>query len=256
MSKIIKRFCAYILDILIVMLITQSLASTTIFNPKLNSYQKYNKQYIKEYQKYITIIYDIQKDYEDKSLTTEEYNKLIENHPDYEKKLKKYYSNDKLTKKNYNKLIKELGKDYEKSSSKIYYLIEKNSIYEFIIYLIVTFLYFVGFNYLTNGQTLGKKITKLKIVSQDDNKKAVPITSYIIRTVLMYQTIYYLVRLISIPFLSQSKYISVTSTAYSIQNILDFIIITFILIRKDGYGLHDILAKTKVVKAQKKKNEE
>ena len=93
---------------------------------------------------------------------------------------------------------------------------------------------------------------KLKIENIDENKK-VPITSYIIRALLMYQTIYYITKLIAILFLPKAEYNNVISVAYSIQNILDFAIITVIILRtSDGRGLHDLLAKTKVVPVKKK----
>ena len=246
MLKTWKRIIAYLIDILMITILTQSLASTTILNPTRNNYQKYTKDYNEKYTEFANFTIQLQKYYEDSTLTKEEYNKLIKKYPTYEEKLNKYYKEEKISEKDYTKLLKEISKDYSKTSNKIYYKIEKNSIFEMIIYLILTTLYFVGFNMITNGQTLGKKLLHLKIVSTSNEKEKVPMTSYIIRTVLMYQVIYYVVRLIGILTLNQANYIKITSTAYYIQSILDFLILTFIIVRQDKRGIHEILSKTKV----------
>ena len=78
--------------------------------------------------------------------------------------LEKYYKDEKLTKKSYNKLINKLDSDYNKDYEKQYYKLEKYNISYNIIYIIVVFSYFVGFNVITNGATLGKKLLKLRIV--------------------------------------------------------------------------------------------
>ena len=250
MSKLLKRICAYLIDILLITTIAQTLSSTTIFNPNLNAYQKYQKQYNETYKEYATYVTTLTKYYDDNKLTEKEYNKLIEKNKTYESITNKYYQDSRLTKKNYNKLLKEVTKEYTTISQKIFYKIEKNSISEKIIYIVLVFLYFVGFNYITQGQTLGKKIMKLKIAKKNSNEK-VPITSYLIRVILMYQTIYYIVRLITLLLIPASQYNSITNMTYNIQNLLDLAIITCMLVRKDGRGLHDLLAGTEVIKANK-----
>lgn len=251
MSKIFKRICAYLIDILLITTLTQSLASTTIFNPNLNKYQKYQKLSNEEYISYATVITDFQKYYSDNKLTEKEYNKIIEHNPNYTEEINKYWIDNKLTEKNYNKLIKDISKKYNKNAKKNLYLQDKNSISEKIIYLIIVLLYFIGFNYITAGQTLGKKIMKLKIVNVDEKEK-VSILSYSIRTIMLYQTIYYITRLIAILSTNATGYSNITNIAYSVQNMLDLIIMSLIIIRTDGRGLHDILAKTKVISTKEK----
>ena len=254
MRKLCRRICAYIIDILIISIITQSLASTTILNPNLNKYQKYSKEYNKLYSNYVSFIYQLQNDYQDSKLTEKEYKKLVKSYPEYEENINEYYQNKKLTEKKYNKLIEQITKEYEKKSSGLYYLVEKNAISEMIIYLIITVVYFVFFNYLTQGQTLGKKVTKLKIINEENQNKKVKIINYIIRMLPLYQIIYYTTRLICIFLLKKSQYIEITSMVYYLQSILTFITIATLIIRKDGRCLHDLLAKTKVIMYDKNGN--
>ena len=252
MHKLFKRVCAYLIDMMIIVLISESLSSTTILNPNLNKYNKYSKEYYKLYQTNINFIIQLEKVYKDKKITTKEYEKLVEDYPEYKENIDKYYKDNKITSKNYNKLVKEANTKYEKEYKKYYYLIEKNSIAKLVIYIVLTILYFVFFNYITNGQTLGKKLMKLKIVSIDNKK--VSIGNYFIRAIPMYQLIYYVTRLIGIIFLKESSYNKVTSISYSIENILEIAIFTMIMLGTSGRGLHDIIAKTKVEACDKNGN--
>ena len=246
MTKIMKRIMAYLIDLILITMLAQGLSSTTILNPNLNKYQKYSKEYNELYSDYANFALRIQKYYQDKNLTEEEYNKLIEKYPSYEEKINKYYKDSKLTEKNYKKLVTEITKEYSTKANKIYYKIEKNSIADLSIYIILVILYFVGFNVATNGQTLGKKLMRLKIVNNEDEKKKVTALNYLIRTILMYELSYYIVRLVGINILNNKTYMTVTSYTYYLQTILDFAIMVTILARKDQRGLHDILSKTRV----------
>lgn len=245
MKTILNRVFAYAVDLLILLLVSSILTNISFLNPQLKNYNKYYGQlsdYAKEYNSFIS---DLEKYYKDGELSEKNYTKLIENHKKYEENLSKYYEDSKLSKKEYKKLEVEVEKDYQKKYENLAYKIAKNSSISSAIYIIVTILYFGIFNLVTDGQTLGKKIFKLKIVSSDDGKPN--IVSYLIRSVLLYNTIYYLVSLIGIYTLNKENYYLVTNIVYQIQYYIQIIIICMVMLRTDGRGLHDILAKTKVI---------
>ena len=245
MKTILNRVFAYAVDLLILLLVSSILTNISFLNPQLKNYNKYYGQlsdYAKEYNSFIS---DLEKYYKDGELSEKNYTKLIENHKKYEENLSKYYEDSKLSKKEYKKLEVEVEKDYQKKYEDLAYKIAKNSSISSAIYIIVTILYFGIFNIVTDGQTLGKKIFKLKIVSSNDGKPN--IVSYLIRSVLLYNTIYYLVSLIGIYTLNKENYYLVTNIVYQIQYYIQIIIICMVMLRTDGRGLHDILAKTKVI---------
>lgn len=245
MKTILNRVFAYAVDLLILLLVSSILTNISFLNPQLKNYNKYYGQlsdYAKEYNSFIS---DLEKYYKDGELSEKNYTKLIENHKKYEENLSKYYEDSKLSKKEYKKLEGEVEKDYQKKYEDLAYKIAKNSSISSAIYIIVTILYFGIFNLVTDGQTLGKKIFKLKIVSSNDGKPN--IVSYLIRSVLLYNTIYYLVSLIGIYTLNKENYYLVTNIVYQIQYYIQIIIICMVMLRTDGRGLHDILAKTKVI---------
>lgn len=246
MKKIFKRFIAYLIDMMVVILITQSLSGIPIFNNQLDDYEKYYKDYIELYENYATFKQDLTSKFEDEQLSLEEYNALIEEHEAYNNTLEEYYINDELTKDNFDELNKIIDEEYNKAYNRAYYNLEKNNIAYLIIYLLASIAYFVLFNKYTNGQTLGKKLMRLKIVNSKDENKNVPIISYIIRLIILYQPIYYIIRLIGINLMNATTYSNVTTTVYQMQGYLEMLIIAMMMIRTDGRGPQDLLAKTRV----------
>ena len=247
MKTILNRVFAYAVDLLILLLVSSILTNISFLNPQLKNYNKYYGQlsdYAKEYNSFVS---DLEKYYKDGELSEENYTKLIENHKKYEENLSKYYEDSKLSKKEYKKLESEVEKDYQKKYEDLAYKIAKNSSISSAIYIIVTILYFGIFNLITDGQTLGKKLFKLKIVSSGSDDSKPNIVSYLIRSVLLYNTIYYLVSLIGIYTLNKENYYLITNIVYQIQYYIQIIIICMVMLRNDGRGLHDILAKTKVI---------
>ncbi len=255
MKTILNRVFAYAVDLLILLLVSSILTNISFLNPQLKNYNKYYGQlsdYAKEYNSFIS---DLEKYYKDGELSEENYTKLIENHKKYEENLSKYYEDSKLSKKEYKKLESETELDYQKKYEDLAYKIAKNSSISSAIYIIVTILYFGIFNLITDGQTLGKKLFKLKIVSSVSDDSKPNIVSYLIRSVLLYNTIYYLVSLIGIYTLNKENYYLVTNIVYQIQYYIQIIIICMVMLRTDGRGLHDILAKTKVISINDNKDE-
>lgn len=255
MTKLLKRFIAYAIDMMVVVLIAQSLSGIPFLNPQLSNYNKYYKEYADLLENYGNFKVSLTNDYKDKKLSEKEYQKLIKDYPDYEEILSEKYEDQKLTEKEYNQLNQKIDKEYQEAYKKVYYKVEKNSLSYFIIYLVTILAYFVGFNKLTDGQTLGKKLMRLKIKNNKDENQSVSIWSYLIRACILYQPIYYIVKLIGILTLNMSNYYTITSIVYDIQYYLEFLIVIMVMIRVDGRGPQDLLAGTRVALYDRKGKE-
>ncbi len=122
----------------------------------------------------------------------------------------------------------------------------KNEIIELTINLVITIAYFVVFQYMNKGQTIGKKLFKIKVID-NDTKKEVGIIKGLLRSILVFNIISSTVSVSLINILSKKAYMSTYLTINEIETI--FIIVTAILIlyRKDGRGLHDMMANTMVI---------
>ncbi len=188
-----KRFSAYILDLMFVILIASMLMQVSFINPSFEEY--YATQ---------TEILD---------LINESYNT----------------GNDI---------------DIEQYRDLSYQLIKYGYIYN-ILNVLVYFGYFVIFQYYAKGQTLGKKIFKIKVIN--NNKKDVKFTQLLVRNLFITTILAQSLSLVLILFLSSEVFFAYDSFITSFSFILLFITGLMVLFKKDGIGLHDKIAKTNVI---------
>ena len=136
--------------------------------------------------------------------------------------------------------------EYLEQTKDLSYEMEKSSTTTNIVYVVISIGYFIVFQYLNKGQTLGKKLMKIRIVNQEE--KEPNIIQMILRTCITNEILPKILIIIFVTFVSKNNFLSI----YSVITVLTyaFIIITvfMILYRKDKLGLNDIIAKTKVVK--------
>lgn len=134
--------------------------------------------------------------------------------------------------------------EYLESTTELTYNINKESIIINSISLLVTIIYFSVFQYLNKGQTIGKKLFKLKVV---ENGKDPSLKAIIIRTFIINGIIISLLDIVFVGFIAKNNYYY----ASSVINYLYYGIIiassVMILYRKDKRGLHDLIAKTEVI---------
>lgn len=197
----LKRIIAYLIDYLIITLISSALTYITFINPR--------------YDEYIE--------------TSQAYNEILQDYYDRE------IDANELTER-----TQELS--YELNSNGYVYTIGS---------IVITFLYFSVFVYFTKGQTLGKKIMGIRIVS--NKGKELKMHNYLIRTFILNGVIMNLLTLIAICF-KESTYLTIYTVASNLDMILMIIIFLMILFYKDGRGLHDILAGTKVIDVRDEAN--
>ena len=102
--------------------------------------------------------------------------------------------------------------------------------------------YFVIFQYIYKGQTIGKKLFKLKVVSTND--KPLTIANYLVRALVLYNILIPIIELIIVFAMKQDNYYGLYQNINLVSYIIMYITLFFMLVRTDGRGLHDILANT------------
>lgn len=139
--------------------------------------------------------------------------------------------------------------DYLENTNEISYELEKASLPMNTVYVVLYIGYFIIFQFLNKGQTIGKKLMKIKVIT--DNKKEPSLMQIIIRTIFVDQIILNLLAIILLMLVSKELFIKLNYVITGIQYL--FIIVTSIMIlyRKDKLSLHDIMSKTMVVKEGK-----
>lgn len=113
---------------------------------------------------------------------------------------------------------------------------------------VVVFIgYFVIFQYKNKGQTLGKKLMKLKVVSTDT--KELNLNQVAVRALICDSIFINLLLVACVLFISRDYYYYASFGLQLLNYGIIIVALFMILFRKDGKGLHDLVAKTKVVNA-------
>ena len=185
-----KRFCAYIVDYVIVALIASLFARVPILNPNYD-------RYMEEYNKYIESVKT--------SLNDSASDEIIDNS----------------------------------------YTMTKLGVNITIINLVVGAIYFVGFQYLNKGQTLGKKMLKIRMV--DDNNERPKLYQVLIHSVIINSLLTTTISVITLLCLSKATYLNISEVVQIIDMGLLFGSFGCMIVRKDGKGIHNILAHTNVI---------
>lgn len=149
----------------------------------------------------------------------------------------------------------ELVKEANNNSSNIEYYEEQlftlnHEIYEYravssTISVVALILYFGLFQGLCDGQTIGKKLMKLKVVSNKD-KKLNPL-NYLLRVIILNNIIFTVICMVCVYFTNDLNFYYITYIISLMQTTIYILNVLFIVFRKDGRGLHDIIAGTKVI---------
>lgn len=151
--------------------------------------------------------------------------------------------------KNLNSLIEDtVINDNEESIDKYIenrFILDKESIPFDLISIVVSLGYFGIFAYYNSGQTIGKKLVHIKVVS-DDNSEAN--NSQLFGRALIFDgTFLSLLSVSIISFIKINQYFYTIGIMSYIQTLIVLISFFMIAYRKDKRGLHDLICKTKVI---------
>jgi len=195
-------------------------------------------------ESYVDFIKDFMEEYDDKKIDKIEYERLQDDYIEIID-LKEYYEDGQITEKEYDRIYDLVYSEYNKIYQNSNYELMKINYIPSVITIICTILYFAVFGYFCNGQTLGKRMLQLQVVSKD-NKKA-SILKLLLRTIILTGIIMNVLNLILLfsfdkgTFITANEYITITS------RIIEMTILFMVLFRKNKRGLHDIIAGTKVI---------
>ena len=153
----------------------------------------------------------------------------------------------------YTELLLEARKDPNKmaelvndeKTNEITYDISYNSVYMNICTVVITGLYFIGFQYYTKGKTLGRKLFKIELISKDGSD--VTLVQLLKRSIIINSLVTSTALIIMISTMNKEAYLQYSSYVQLIEFGLIFLSCGFVLYREDGVGLHDLFAGTRVI---------
>lgn len=137
---------------------------------------------------------------------------------------------------------------YIRRSSDIGYDLSRITGLSSIITIAIYILYFIVYQWYNKGQTIGKKLLKIRLISSNDNN--LTLNSIAVRALLINFILVDMIMVVAIIFGSKDVYFVTSNLFQSIQYTFVFITAIMILSRKDKRGLHDIIAHTKVEKVE------
>lgn len=135
--------------------------------------------------------------------------------------------------------------EYFNKSVDIVYDIDYSNVLSMIIEVVLIILYFVVFQFYNKGQTFGKKLMKLRVVSVRDGELNLNQVAY--RALIINSIFVNILILGSLLFLGRGYYYYASIVLQVLAGIIIFITLMMILFRKDGRGFHDVVAGTKVI---------
>lgn len=146
-------------------------------------------------------------------------------------------------------------KEFVRDNALIFYELNKDNVSIYCWYIVVVILYFGVFTYFTRGQTVGKKLAKLRVVNMDDSDPKM--WKLILRSLFGGLTIFYgynliiIIRNILLFVLSAYNLMMVSLFLTFISFGIELACLLTFLIRKDNRSIPDLIFKTKVIEVRK-----
>lgn len=162
-------------------------------------------------------------------------NSSIDKLYDQQVKIVENYTNQKITMQEYVNQLVDINYDIAKQTGIIT-----------LVSIAISLLYYVLYVYKNDGQSIGKKMMKIKI-QKKDKEKELTMNDLLFRTMILQGTLVSIIGFCTILFLDKDTYLATNSLLNLIQ--YSILIISFFLVAftKERQGLHDMVAKTEVV---------
>jgi len=162
-------------------------------------------------------------------------NSSIDKLYDQQVKIVENYTTGKITMQEYVNQLVDINYDIAKQTGIIT-----------LVSIAISLLYYVLYVYRNDGQSIGKKMMKIKIQKKDKDKE-LTMNDLLFRTMILQGTLVSIIGFCTILFLDKDTYLATNSLLNLIQ--YSILIISFFLVAftKERQGLHDMVAKTEVV---------
>ena len=240
----IQRVAAYLVDMIIITLVSTMLISLVeLAMPKNSQYTEAVDNYTKLTNEFLDKLTEVSTK-EDKKEEKKEETKETEDNDNLE--LSEEEPKEEQNNKTESTLV--LLQEYMDSQKKNIYIIDKQSSLSSIFDIVLCIGYFGAFQFMNKGQTLGKKLCGIKVVS--NNKKKYTYALSILRSVLNYGLISKTLLIILFLFLNENNFIIPVGLVEMIAFLFSLTLIIMAAFVKNGRTLSDIICGTKVVSSK------
>ena len=129
----------------------------------------------------------------------------------------------------------------------ILYKVNKANVNSYLLGLVIYVGYFVLFQFFNGGATIGKKLLKIKVVSQGGGE--VSLWQMIVRTSIINGIVPLALSLILVFTTKGLVFLTLSSVVGLFENIFVIICVFMLLYKSDCLALHDIMSKSVVIES-------
>ena len=252
MQKFFKRLAAYVVDIFIINILATLVASISFINPQYADYTADYETYLELYSQRIEVMDDIDSAYEDQAISAEELDNLKNDYTYFGTEFDVLNDKTEVTQEDIDGLKESITNSYNDQFYDINYSLEKNMMIYNVIYIVMIIIYFGLLPIFTSGQTIGKRLLRLKVVTKDG--KDAGFVRYTVRSLILYQSVFTIIQMILVGTLSVDNYYTTIDFVTIARDLVYYVILFMVMVRIDGRGLHDFIAGTKVVMLDREGN--
>ncbi len=254
MKKFFLRIGAFALDTIIVVVISALICRITFINPKgkelLNKQDAlYNETELAKDLKKKTESY-----VKDNKINKFENKEILDDFPNYYELFKDVVIDEELSDDFKNNIQNKITEKYTQTANDLSYEISKLSLNETIICFIVYLAYFGLIPFFTKGQTLAKKLLRLKVVDSKNEEKAIPLWKYLLRAFLICELIFVIINTIMLYTMTKKAFINATFWLNEAKYLYEIAFLICLVIREDQKSIHDLLLGTEVIHIDKEGN--
>ena len=251
-KKFFKRLAAYVVDIFIINILATLVASISFINPQYALYTADYETYLELYNQRVEVMDDIDSAYGDQVISTEELDNLKNDYTYFGTEFDVLNDKTEVTQEDIDGLKESISNSYNDQFYDINYSLEKNMMIYNVIYIVMIIIYFGLLPIFTNGQTIGKRLLRLKVVTKDG--KDAGFVRYTVRSLILYQSVFTIIQMILVGTLSVDNYYTAIDFVTIARDLVYYVILFMVMVRVDGRGLHDFIAGTKVVMLDREGN--
>jgi uncharacterized RDD family membrane protein YckC len=250
-KKVIFRILAFILDYAFVSIILLGLSYISYVNPDSSRINFQYQEYYRTNNRYNELSNKIDEYFEDGRLTEEEYDEIVTNYPDFFDIFDDIVIDQNIKTSEMEEYKTELSKRLVELNNEYGYNIQKLNIRFTIITIVVYILYFGILQYILKGQTIFKRLFKLRVVDNKNPKKRISLVKYIIRSILVCEIILSIIDILVLLLASKSNYIIFSNVLVNIKYVYEALFLVTMIVRDDARSIDDLLLNTKVVRFDK-----
>lgn len=136
--------------------------------------------------------------------------------------------------------------EYKEKTIALNYEVSKYKVVSSSITVVGMILYFVVLQWALKGQTLGKKLMKIRVVANNEDKE-LNIGNYFLRSLILNNIVFSIILIVGVYIFKENGFYTLSMVVSYLQMLVTTIIMLMVVLRKDFRGLHDVVAGTKVI---------